>query len=122
MGTEPKVFEEESPDGVKEKIITKERNKSKVLKQDNMNTEKSEKDIKKQKGIKIKPDELKHEEIKLRHHNFESTPQNIIKEMKTNVKLSQYNEIVESLEESVKKQKKGLKKEPKRAEESEIKS
>merc|ERR1711915_397165 len=98
--TESKVFEEESSDGVKEKIITKKINKSKVLKQDNMDTEKSEKDKKKQKGIKIKPDELKHEEIKLRHHNFESTPQNIIEEMKTNVKLSQYNEIVETREES----------------------
>merc|ERR1711915_405828 len=31
--TESKVFEEESPDGVKEKIITKEINKSKVPKQ-----------------------------------------------------------------------------------------
>merc|ERR1719419_1449768 len=40
--------------------------------------------------------------------------------MKTNVKISPYHVIVDTHEESVKKQKKGLKKKQKRAEESEI--
>merc|ERR1712137_1496932 len=103
-----------SQDGVEEKTITKKLNRSRVPKQDNVDTAKSEKDIKKQKGIKIQQDELKHEEIKLRHHNFESVPQKITEEMKTNVKISPYHVIVDTLEESVKKQKKDLKKKQKR--------